>query len=501
MSAGLEGRSSNPIALLVDTLLRPNADVGGTDSSSLIWKYDPHKAIPHVVIGRGVPGGSWQYMEPNLKSLSLGNWLDLPLYSFADWMAEQLEHERQEPKQQSNDIDHMTKSDVKTGQVLVGNVARYYSDYVIRMGLAENFVDNAEIKQVTSLDKTLTQECSKVTSMSGCSSCSSPPSLTSPDSPLNNSSHRGCILSKSEWEHLTDVCSIFADSDDCGIHCPDDSKSKGRRDCALRWYLRGSQKLGGRGNNTSDREKKVCVFSEKLVLACGVSDHVRWLGVPGERSRFITHHIPTFVRHVDAWQRSEGEEETGSLSSSVVLVVGAGLSAADAILRALGKGLKVIHVFRQNPHNRHLVFDRIPQQTYPGYSHLYRLMQGKEVDESYVCRPQAHICEFGEDDRSVSILNRDGQKETMNISFGGIFIGADAELGFLPDNLVPRLGMNLRAPIDAKHNPVDVDQITFACEAVPSLYAIGSLTGDNFVRFGIGGALGAAQHLLGVKYS
>ena len=112
LGAGLEGRSSNPVSLLLDTLLRPYTGVGGVYPSSLIWKYDPQKAIPHVVIGRGLPGGSWQYMEPNLKSLSLGSWLDLPMYSFTDWTAEQQLKEQPQERQKnqpSTDFDPMEK--------------------------------------------------------------------------------------------------------------------------------------------------------------------------------------------------------------------------------------------------------------------------------------------------------------------------------------------------------------------------------------------------------
>lgn len=483
----------------MDTLLRPYTDVGGVYPSSLVWKYDPQKAIPHIIIGRGRPGGSWQYMEPNLKSLSLGSWLDLPLYSFSDWTVEQQQKELN--NQQSTDFDHMTKKDVKTGRVLVGSVAEYYADYVVRMGLSENFVDNAEIDQVTYLDKTLTPVHTEAADTSGCSSCSSPQSIL--DSPLKNisrSPQTSCVLSNNEWEHFTNICSVIVDAEDYGIHCPDDVDCiRRRRDCTLKWYLRGSQKSSGRGGSNGDGEKNVCIFSKKLVLACGVSGRVRWLGVPGEESPFITHSIPEFVEHVNICRLNEGEGEVGALPP-VVVVVGAGLSAADAVLSALGKGLKVIHVFHQNPNDQHLVFDRIPKRTYPGYGHLHGLMKGKVTDECYVCCSESRVCEFNEDEQSISTVNSAGLKVTWtNISLGGVFIGTDVELGFLPDNLVPQLATDVHAPINVTHNPVDVNQISFVCEAVPSLYAIGSLTGDNFVRFGIGSALGAAQHILGLK--
>ena len=498
LSSGLEGRSSNSIAILLDALLRPDTDVGGVYPSSLVWSYDPQRAVSHVIIGRGLPGGSWQHMEPNLKTLSLGSWLDLPMYSFADWT-----DEHQHKEEPSSDFDEMAQTDVKTGRVLVGDIAHYYADYVIKMGLAENFVDYTEVEQVMSLDRTSMQLCSKERRSRSSSSCSSTLSQTSLNSPLRSRSasfspDTSSFLMKTEWEYLSNICSVIVDSHDRDVQCPGDVKCTTGRNLAPKWYLRGSQKFGGQD---VIGEKKVCVFSEKLVLACGVSGHVRWLGVPGEHAQFVTHDVPEFIACVNSYQQQDGTEGVGTLLPMVV-IVGAGLSAADAILRALGKGFQVIHVFRQNPNDQHLVFDRIPQRTYPGYSHLYELMKGKATDNNYICRSQAHVLDFGEDDQSISILNNVGEKETWaSVSFGGVFIGTDVELGFLPDSVTAQLGTDPLAPINAKHNPVDVDQISFVSEAVPSLYAIGSLTGDNFVRFGIGSALGAAQHILGLNFS
>ena len=133
--------------------------------------------------------------------------------------------------------------DVKAGRVRAGNVVCYYSDYVVKMGLAENFMDYSEIDQVTCINKSLMQMCSKQATASGCSSCFSPTSvLDSPlkdasptlvlDSPLKSislSPQISSVLTMSEWEHFTDICSVIVDSDDCGIHCPDSVKCTRRR--------------------------------------------------------------------------------------------------------------------------------------------------------------------------------------------------------------------------------------------------------------------------------
>ncbi|KPJ09824.1 Oxidative stress-induced growth inhibitor 1 [Papilio machaon] len=78
LAEGLEGRSHNPIPLLMDNLLRPCADLD-IDADSLIeWKYDVDKQVEHVVLGRGQPGGSWHSFPPALRTLSPAAWLALP---------------------------------------------------------------------------------------------------------------------------------------------------------------------------------------------------------------------------------------------------------------------------------------------------------------------------------------------------------------------------------------------------------------------------------------
>lgn len=59
LSEGLEGRSSNPVAVLFDTLLHPDADFGYDYPPVLHWKLEQHNYIPHIVFGKGPPGGAW----------------------------------------------------------------------------------------------------------------------------------------------------------------------------------------------------------------------------------------------------------------------------------------------------------------------------------------------------------------------------------------------------------------------------------------------------------
>jgi len=60
LSDGLEGRTSNPLALLFDTLSNPQADIGAQLPSSLCWEFHPDREISHVVLGQYDEGGIWQ---------------------------------------------------------------------------------------------------------------------------------------------------------------------------------------------------------------------------------------------------------------------------------------------------------------------------------------------------------------------------------------------------------------------------------------------------------
>lgn len=50
----------NPVSVLFDTLNHPQADLGIDNPSVISWRSNPDKIVNHVVLGKGIPGGSWQ---------------------------------------------------------------------------------------------------------------------------------------------------------------------------------------------------------------------------------------------------------------------------------------------------------------------------------------------------------------------------------------------------------------------------------------------------------
>lgn len=82
LSEGLEGRSQSPVALLFDALLRPDTDFGGNMKSVLTWKHQKEHAIPHVVLGRNLPGGAW-HVSGAARACLVGGALSLILPSWS----------------------------------------------------------------------------------------------------------------------------------------------------------------------------------------------------------------------------------------------------------------------------------------------------------------------------------------------------------------------------------------------------------------------------------
>ena len=66
------------------------------------------------------------------------------------------------------------------------------------------------------------------------------------------------------------------------------------------------------------------------------------------------------------------------------------------------------------------------------------------------------------------------------VSFIVVLIGASPNLSFLTDTETA-IGRVPGAAID-RENPIDIDVYTHESTNVPGLYAMGPLTGDNFVR-------------------
>lgn len=586
LSDGLEGRSNNPVSLLLDCLQRPQADLGLDLPSLLEWRNDPSQRSNHVVLGRGKPGGVWQTLDGNLKTVSQGGWMQLPNLSMPEWE------------------EHNTA--LVNRRTSVASVAEYYVDYVNIMGLTENFrnhtvvsavkqvkkdwcsspcrfppeesditetsfKDLPEVEDVFSLDSDeLSSQCSSLTHHSAS------PSRDLTDHRIEEATDRGsegrwlpdgwyedqcslerwsrgrCSLEGGSRDHCSvgggsrghgseSPCSCltepnYCDTEDRNVFsghldilyipgldtelCPSwdpiinpslfnlpfkssvpprgsfllkNSISKSYS-CPERFGSDASlYEVSGYEIQTSDsgeRETKHFTYLTKnVVLATGL-DKPNRLGVQGEEQSFVLHSLRELERAV----------QKGGLTpnSDPIMIIGAGLSAADAIISAQGYGIPVVHVFRKSVDSPQLIFKKLPVNLYPEYHKVHKMMAEGSLDNQLVMRGEVVEREhpkyraFSETvvgsiskDRRVQITGPNTDTE-IQVSYVLVLIGAAPNLEFLEAK--DELGR-----IDKNH-PLDIDVYTHQSVNIPGLFAMGPLTGDNFVRFLQGGALAIASY-------
>ncbi|XP_058971380.2 oxidative stress-induced growth inhibitor 1-like [Pocillopora verrucosa] len=421
LSEGLEGRSLNPVALLFDQLLRPNADLGKDQGSCLKWHHNENRAVKHLVMGSGPPGGSWHHMQGSQLTLSLNNWLELPGCDFQDWLRA---HRSSTVRKPCNLVTNGVKSDgYSYDRATTSHIAEYYKDYVNYTNIASNFWNDAKVLSVKRVNP--------------------------------------------------------ADYTNC--HCR--MSSIHREGC---WEIQGVRET------FSSMPELFVVHAYNVVLATG-NNVPKLLGIPGENLPFVCHKMD----RIDSYL---GELSEIAHSMDPCLVVGAGLSAADCVLALRNKGVPVIHVVRRNGNDPKIIYNQLPGVVYPEYYKVGQMIKGEVTtaygkDSSYVAYTKTTLVEIRKDKECI-LKKADGTLFKQKVSNVFVLVGAVPDLSFLSDVNTSELGSNPAKKIDSKGNPININPFSYETVLEPGLFAVGPLIGDNFVRFGIGGALGIANHLM-----
>ncbi|XP_075952388.1 oxidative stress induced growth inhibitor 1 isoform X2 [Anarhichas minor] len=434
---GLEGRSSNPVAVLFDSLLLPDSDFGLDHTSPLAWRYEPERAVPHLVLGKGPPGGAWHAMEGSMLTLSLANWMELPGLKLKDWMREK-------------------RRNVRNDRATPAEIASYYQHYVSQMSLEQNFACGTTVTSVTRQPG--------------------------------------------------------GDREGAPLPC---------------WRVTGLQRREGEelgdGSAVSE-EVPFSMLAHNVVLATGTHDIPARLGVEGESLPYVCH---SFWELEAAISRGELDK-----SSDPVLVVGAGLTAADAVLAAHHLNTPVYHAFRRSVNDPGLIFNQLPKLLYPEYHKIHQMMTQQQYQPDpppqdhaqnlhdpssssslpplsssttssspssypgYLSFPRYRVAAF-RPDRKCVLESDSGQRTVVQISKALVLIGAHPNLSFLGDDNGRTLGVYPEEPITCRRNPIEVDPFTNKVVVAdgPGMYAMGPLVGENFVRFLKGGALAIASDL------
>lgn len=118
-----------------------------------------------------------------------------------------------------------------------------------------------------------------------------------------------------------------------------------------------------------------------------------------------------------------------------VVIVGAGLSAADAVTICRSSGIPVLHVYR----NRTAGLDKmLPENVYPEYHEVHKMMQSSSTKHDFYTPYPEHTiadinhCATSTGNHVVTLAHlKTGETKTVEISFCAILIGSRPDLRFL----------------------------------------------------------------------
>ncbi|XP_058465671.1 uncharacterized protein LOC131439086 [Malaya genurostris] len=484
LADGLEGRSTNPVSLLLDSLQHPCADLGMELPCMVEYMYHPEKEIDHLVLGRGPPGGSWHRMDPNLRTLSLAEWMSLPGLSFTEW------GKAHPPAIERNGLD------LDSSWFLSNNQYSYLpvngSDEGIKTTLKSNNHNGASNNRSgkipngsssVSFKHNFNESCDKCSKLNRYQSQQQKVSLTCSKCRTSSNRNNNALLENQNHDRLQQNSIAYEDRNGkISIKL----SSPPRRNLSLKRQMskevetralisrvaqyyesyveemnltkyfmndtivttvqpldlsacggpvpsrlrNGRWIISGFNRNTN---RKFTVVCQNLVMANGASDLANRLGVKGEGldMPWVKYELPHLERALEQYQ------DDAMARLKPVLIVGAGLSAADAVSICRSSGIPVIHVYR----NRTAGLDKmLPGNVYPEYHEVHKMMKdSNQKYELYTPLPEHTIVDLtqspytgSKDSHRVTVQHlKTGERREFEVSFCAILIGSRPDLRFI----------------------------------------------------------------------
>lgn len=310
-------------------------------------------------------------MDPNLRTLSLSAWMSLPGLGFNEWESKN----PPKPPAEGNEKEN--------GQCSCGKPSDKHCQKID--------VENNNLSE----DSSVCHQCTKKRKSS-----------TSPRKASIRQNHSKEVETRALISRVAEYYESYVKEMDLERFFMNDSTVTsitpfrclpGRETCGkakdARWMVTGFRK-----------NKAFTILCRNVVLANGSSDLANRLGIRGERLLipWLKHELP----HLEAALEVIRPSERRTLKP--VLIVGAGLSAADAITICRQSGIHVIHVFR----SRTAGLDKmLPENVYPEYHEVHRMMKSPhEAHSCYTPLPEHTIADVvsvpsssGEDRRRVTV--------------------------------------------------------------------------------------------------
>jgi hypothetical protein len=242
------------------------------------------------------------------------------------------------------------------------------------------------------------------------------------------------------------------------------------------------------------------ITARRVVLASGVFDDPtvrRRLNCPVETATYsdstctCDYYVSPISSPLLEASANNSQENRNMDPLLPTLVVGTGVSAADAICNAKGP---VIHLFKwDDAQGRPCTFRNFPRELYPEYAQVFKWMKQRRLaDESYEGFANARILSVSPQDGSVVLALDDGSTIKRKVGAIRIRTGRSGSLAYLAPDVMPVANPNV-----TKESMREFVEKSRSLQVGEGLFIVGSLCGDSLVRFLSGGCMWVAGMIQG----
>uniref|UniRef100_A0A0K0E9I5 FAD/NAD(P)-binding domain-containing protein n=1 Tax=Strongyloides stercoralis TaxID=6248 RepID=A0A0K0E9I5_STRER len=341
--------------------------------------------IPHLVIGSGEIGGSWNTYDDEMISLSFGSGMDLPGYSMKEFL----------------NCPHLNV------RLPARIVKEYFKNYVLKMELDKNFISNTKVLRVEKL------------------------------------------------------CDIRSEKEFWSVTC----LKKGE---LLPYTLTCKKIVLGIGKNVIQKLDLKGVYNEDKIIyeLRDLKNKIKYL------RKESGWNADNFFNSNELFHYFLCTKKYNKIIK--VIVIGDGYGAADVVSYCLSKGIHIIHVIKRDKlQMKNHKLSSISDSIYPEYSSIYRLMMGRINNPNYVKYLGASISQIYDDD---VVIDTPKGKINENYTF-----------------IVPCIGKKVDDTLKVKN--FNISQ-TYRSHYDSTIFGIGSLIGDHYVRECVGGAMAVARMII-----
>uniref|UniRef100_A0A914I8K3 Uncharacterized protein n=1 Tax=Globodera rostochiensis TaxID=31243 RepID=A0A914I8K3_GLORO len=302
------------------------------------------------------------------------------------------------------------------------------------------------------------------------------------------------------------------------------------------WQVRGvetAQKTG--------EQRPFVLRCRHVVLACG-QQQPKLLGVPGELATDgrIVYSLSSLKQLLETDDdatttatRTTTMAEAQVSADCPVVVVGDGISAADAVLHCLSNEQPVLHVVRRTERElRNIQLARLSPAVYPEYARVFRLLSGRTREVNYRRLLGTSVRTIGAPSIAPTTTTNATITATAVAAVAGSTTGGAVLLLSTTEHQQRGRQQDMTMQQQQHHQQQQQQQLreqSFRALAVcigrrsdlpllkeylsntdftyefntryqsvtdPALFAVGAMAGDHFVRYLVGGALCVAQTII-----